>query len=113
MGVFWTFGNPCRFTAAPLTGRPLTGSNVLIAAGLDGHPENELMSEGAVYRMQQCVELNVRLVVYGGLLRPFERVANCCVLNPMPKPPRRTSLLLKTAGLHAKPICGPKFFLLV
>src|SRR5258707_15474918 len=65
--------------------------------------------------MQQLLEFRARLCVKGGLLRPFERVANCCVLYPIPKPPRRTSRLLmscpsKDPGLQANPSCGPKFF---
>src|ERR1700682_1428949 len=87
-----------------------------MVSGFEGYPVNELMSLGTEYRMQQLVELRVRLWVKGGLLRPFERVASCCVLYQIPKPPRRTSLFWKSCpssepGLQLKPTCGPKFLL--
>src|SRR6516225_2849934 len=50
---------------------------------------------------------------HGGLKRPFEVIASCWRLYPIPPPPRRTSLFFIACGLQAKPSCGPQLFLLV
>src|ERR1022692_3371258 len=101
----WKFsGKPVKPTGAPPVGRPVVALNVCIAAGLEGQPVNCVSLPGTEYRMFEPVRY--RLVRKGGLKRPFDVIANCSRLYPMPKPPRRTSLLLRR-GVHAKPSCGP------
>src|ERR1017187_3533681 len=98
-------GKPVKPTGAPPVGRPVVALNVCIAAGFEGQPVNCVSLAGTEYRRFEPVRY--RLVRSGGLPRPFDVIANCSRLYPMPKPPRKTSLLLGR-GVHGKPICGPQ-----
>src|SRR5215468_12758381 len=51
----------------------------------------------------------LKLAKNGGLKRVSSSLDPGRRLNPIPKPPRRTTLS-QDFGFHAKPTCGPKLF---
>src|SRR6478672_2559005 len=53
------------------------------------------------------------MLPFGGFLRAFARRAFGSRSNPIPPPPRITSLSLNIFGLHAKPSCGAQLLKLL